>query len=69
MDHRYEPIYLSEPVKLDAWFTADISASYQASKKFRFFIDLKNITSTRYFDIYGYNNRRFNFNAGCSFKL
>src|SRR5690606_32578237 len=28
MDHRYEPIYLSEPVKLDAWFTADISASF-----------------------------------------
>ena len=69
MDHRYEPIYLSEPVKLDAYFTADISASFQASKKFRFFVDLKNITNTRYFDIYGYNNRRFNFNVGCSFNL
>ena len=69
MDHRYEPIYLSEPVKLDAYFTADISTSYQANKKFRLFIDFKNITNTQYFDVYGYNNRRFNFNAGCSFKL
>ncbi len=69
MDHRYEPIYLSAPVKLDAYFTADISATYQAGKKFRFFIDLKNITNTTYFDVYGYNNRRFNFNAGCNFKL
>jgi vitamin B12 transporter len=33
------------------------------------FLDLKNITNQKYFDILGYNSRKFNFMAGVSVNL
>lgn len=62
--NRYEPIYLSSPVKLDNYFTVDVSANYLLNDKWRLFADFKNITNKQYFDVLGYNSRRFNMNAG-----
>ena len=66
---RWEPVYAAPPVKLDGYFTIDISARYRFSEKFRVFADAKNITNTRYFDILGYNSRRFNFNVGLDMQF
>lgn len=66
---RYEPVYLSNPVLLDDYATLDLSAAYRLNTKVRFFADLKNITNTRYFDLLGYNNRRFNVMAGFNIQL
>jgi vitamin B12 transporter len=67
--NRYEPIYLSIPVKLDEYITWDISAAYKLNSRLRFFADFKNIMNIKYFDLLGYNNKRFNFMAGLSVQL
>ena len=69
MADRFEPIYLSSPVKLDGYCTIDLSAGYRLNKQWRLFADFKNITNKKYFDIFGYNNRRFNMNGGIQFNL
>lgn len=69
VDSRLEPVYASSPVKLDPYYTIDLSAQYRFSKKARLFTDLKNITGQRYFDILGYNSRRFNFFIGMDIQF
>lgn len=66
---RLEPVYASKPKILNDYYTLDLYGDYNFSKKCRLFIDLKNITNQRYFDILGYNSRRFNFMAGISVNL
>lgn len=66
---RMEPVYASVPKKLDDYFTIDIAAQYRFNQNLRAFIDLKNITNQRFFDVLGYNSRRFNFTAGINLGL
>jgi vitamin B12 transporter len=54
----------TEQQVLSAYYTADLYAAYQVQKSVKLFLDIRNITNQEYFDIYGYNNRRFNFMAG-----
>jgi len=61
---RFEPVYAAAPKQLDDYFTVDLAAQYHFSKNIKAFIDLKNITNKKYFDILGYNSRRFNFITG-----
>ena len=56
--------FRTETVILDAYTTLDIYSEYQISKSVKAYIDLKNLTNKQYFDVYGYNTRRFNFMAG-----
>jgi vitamin B12 transporter len=49
---------------LTAYNTIDFYVEYKFSKKVKAYCDLKNITNIQYFDVYGYNTRRFNFMAG-----
>ncbi|MEO6070020.1 MAG: TonB-dependent receptor [Chitinophagaceae bacterium] len=66
---RLEPVYASRPNVLDDYYTIDLSTAYRFNNILRLFADFKNITNQKYFDISGYNSRRFNFNAGVSFSL
>lgn len=66
---REEYIYGSRPEVLKGYTVINIYGEYKLSKKFKLFIDLKNITNQKYFDILGYNSRRFNFTAGINFSL
>lgn len=66
---REEFIYGASPETLKSYFTIDLYSEYKFNKKFKAFADLKNITNKEYFDIPGYNSRRFNFTAGVSFTL
>lgn len=61
---RWEPVYASAPRQLDDYFTIDLAGQYHFSQNLKAFVDLKNITNTHYFDVLGYNARRFNFMAG-----
>ena len=66
---RFEPVYAAAPMQLEDYFTADVSAQYRCSKNLRTFIVLKNITNQKYFDVLGYNSRRFNFNVGLAMEF
>lgn len=66
---RFEAIYAASPVELDSYHTIDFYADYGFSGKVKLFLDLKNITNQRYFDILGYNSRRFNFMTGLSLNF
>jgi vitamin B12 transporter len=66
---RLEPVYASQPKTLEGYYTLDLYGDYSFSKKCRVFLDLKNITNQKYFDILGYNSRRFNFMTGVSVNL
>ncbi len=46
------------------YYTLDLYVAYQLKKKFRLFTDFRNITDQQYFDVPGYNSRRFNLMAG-----
>ncbi|MGZ3938479.1 MAG: TonB-dependent receptor plug domain-containing protein [Flavisolibacter sp.] len=66
---RFEPIYASAPRILEDYFTIDLDGQYAFNENFIAFIDLKNITNTKYFDVLGYNSRRFNFTVGTRFRF
>lgn len=66
---REEFIYGAAPVLLDAYTTIDLYGEYKFSSSIRTFIQLKNITNKQYFDVLGYNARRFNITAGINFQL
>lgn len=66
---RFEPQFMSAPIELKAYNTIDLYAEYKATQKIKAFADLKNITNERYFDLRGYNSRRFNFMAGLNVTL
>jgi vitamin B12 transporter len=51
-----------------AYYILDLFTAYDL-KKIRLFVDLHNITDQQYFDIVGYNNKRFNLMAGVSVNL
>jgi len=66
---REEFIYGSSPETLKEYTTIDVYGEYKFTRKFKAFVGLKNITNQQYFDILGYNCRKFNFTAGINFQL
>ena len=66
---REEFVYGSHPSILDGYATVDLYGEYKLEKIIKLFVDLKNVTDTEYFDILGYNSRRFNFTIGVCFRL
>jgi vitamin B12 transporter len=66
---RFEAVYAAAPVEMPAYYIWNIYSSYKVSKNIALFADFKNITNEKYFEVRGYNSRRFNFMAGVSIKL
>jgi vitamin B12 transporter len=66
---REEFIYGGSPEQLESYMTIDLYGEYSFNKKVKAFVDLKNIGNETYFDIPGYNSRKFNFMAGVHFNL
>lgn len=57
--------YTQEPVTLSAYTLWNAYTEYAFSKKhLRLFIDLKNITGTKFTEVYGYSTMRFNITGG-----
>ncbi|HEY4935451.1 MAG TPA: TonB-dependent receptor [Puia sp.] len=51
------------PNPMPSYYNLDFFSSYQL-KQVRLFANFQNITNQQYFDIYGYNSKRFNMMAG-----
>jgi vitamin B12 transporter len=60
--------YDAGPAEQPPYYTIGFFTSY-ALKKVKLFLDLRNITDQQYFDIIGYNSKRFNMMAGLNFTL
>lgn len=69
LSKREEFIYGAAPEPLKGYTIIDLYCEYKFNQKFRIFLDLKNITDKEYFDLLGYNSRKFNFTGGLSFNL
>ncbi len=52
-----------------AYYTVDCFISYRVNKQIRLFTSLNNITDQQYFDIVGYNSKRFNMMTGAYFNF
>ncbi|TAD86331.1 MAG: TonB-dependent receptor [Bacteroidetes bacterium] len=57
------------PTTQPQYYNFDCYLGYSFAKNWRLFADLRNITNQTYFDVVGFNSRRFNFMTGlsCSF--
>lgn len=69
LSDREEFIYGDSPAKLEGYGLIDLYGEYKFTSSARLFLDLKNITDTKYEDIRGYNTRRRNFVFGFRFVL
>lgn len=65
---REEFVYGSSPEVLKGYTVLDLYGEYKLDKNFKFFLDLRNITDTKYVEWKGFNTRRFNFMAGVTVK-
>ncbi|MDP4283158.1 MAG: TonB-dependent receptor [Bacteroidota bacterium] len=54
------------PAMLPQYYTLDFYTSYRFTKQLSAFLDLRNITDQKYFDVPGYNSRRANYTVGIS---
>jgi vitamin B12 transporter len=61
---RLEPIYASTPVELDGYHTIDLYTEYRVNRRVKVYVDAKNLTDQEYFEVLGYNTRRFNIYGG-----
>ena len=67
----FDPVtYEQITVELNAYALLDIYAEYKfLNGKLKFFADAKNITNSKYTEVYGFNTLGININAGINFKL
>ncbi len=66
---RLKGSYDAGPEKMPAYTTVDLYVGYTVTKRSRLFIDLHNLTNQEYFDVVGYNSKRFNLMAGLAIGL
>jgi vitamin B12 transporter len=66
---RIEYVYGGAPSVGAAYYTLDGYMEYKICKQLKAFADLKNLTDQQFFDIPGYNSKKFNFMAGISLHL
>jgi vitamin B12 transporter len=64
---RLKGTYDAGPEKMPAYTTIDLYMGYALTKRTKWFIDLRNVTNQEYFDVVGYNSKRFNLMAGLTF--
>jgi vitamin B12 transporter len=64
---RLKGTYDAGPEKMPAYTTLDLYMGYTVTKRTKCFIDLRNLTNQEYFDVVGYNSKRFNLMAGLTF--
>ncbi len=61
--------YDAKDVVLGDYTTIDLYQDFQINKQIKVYVDAKNLTDKTFFDVPGYNSRRFNFMAGLLFTL
>ena len=66
---RIEQVYGGAPIAIAPYYTLNGYAEYRLARNWKFFIDLENLTDRQYFDIPGFNSKRFNFMVGIAVHL
>lgn len=66
---RWEGMFQAPPIQMGDYYTLDAYAEYMLAGRLRIYADIRNITDQQYFDIRGYNSRKFNFTTGLVFNL
>ena len=66
---RIEPVYGGAPIGVPSYYTLNGYVEYKPAKTWKIFVDLENLTDRQYFDIPGFNSKRFNFMAGIAIHL
>lgn len=61
--------YDAKDVVLGDYTTINLYQDFQINNKFKVYLDAKNLTNKTFFDVPGYNSRKFNFMAGLLFNL
>lgn len=61
---RLEPRFMQAPVRLDAYQVIDLSVEYKIRGNLRTFLDIRNLTDARYFDVLGFSARPLHFLTG-----
>lgn len=64
-----EPAYMAPPFELKGYYTLDFHAQWTVVKQVQIFADLFNLTNQQYFDIRGYNSKKFNAMGGVRITL
>ncbi len=60
--------FSTELADLKQYYNLDLYAKYQLIRQLAVYVDVRNITDQRYFDLAGYNTRRFNMMGGIIWK-
>ena len=66
---RYEGQFEALPVEMKAYSTIDVYTGFTIHPSVYLFVDLRNITNQKFFDVLGYNSRKFNMTAGVKWTL
>lgn len=66
---RWENVFGGAPLVLGDYYTLGGYAEYKLGQFFKIFGDFRNITDQQYFDVRGYNARKFNFTTGIAINL
>lgn len=61
--------YDAKDVVLGDYTTINLYQDFQINSQFKVYLDAKNLTNKTFFDVPGYNSRKFNFMAGLLFNL
>ncbi|MGI8952617.1 MAG: TonB-dependent receptor plug domain-containing protein [Chitinophagaceae bacterium] len=65
----YEPVYGFAPQSISGYYTINFYAEYKPAKNISLFTDARNITNQQYFDLPGYNSKRFNIMTGLHYNF
>jgi vitamin B12 transporter len=60
---------MAPPINVAGYYTLDVVGEYAFTKQLKLFANLYNVTNQQYFDIRGYNSKRFNCMAGARFAF
>jgi vitamin B12 transporter len=69
VSERPKGIFDAGPVTQAAYYNFDVAFNYNATKALTLNLDLRNLTNQTYFDVVGYNSRKFNFMLGAFYKF
>lgn len=69
VSRRLDPAYMAPPYILGDYYTLGAYAEYKLGNVLKVYADFRNITSQQYFDVRGYNARKFNFTTGLVFNI
>ncbi len=69
VSRRYDAVYGSPDIRLNAYFLLGAYTEYKIHKKIRLFADAQNVTGNKFYDVYGYNSIPFLLTGGITISL